>query len=313
MKIVSWIIGIIVIGFFLVATGTLYILDESKQAVVTQFGKPIGGPITRPGLHVKMPFTQIVHYFEKRLLEWDGHPNEIPTKDKKYIWIDTTARWRIKDPLKFMQTVNNESSAQARLDDIIDAATRDYITSNNLLEAVRDTNNLLSGEKSAGELEVAQSAEALEKINMGRDKILQSILQDASKTVPQYGIELVDVRIKRINYIEKVREKVYERMTAERKRAAEQYRSEGQGEKAKIEGLTLKELQNIRSMAYKKAEEIKGRADAEAIKIYADAYGKDPDFYSFLKTLDTYKNTIDGETVLILSTEGNYYKYLKGN
>lgn len=313
MKIISWIIGIIVIGFFLIATGTLYILDESKQAVITQFGKPIGGPITRPGLHIKMPFVQIVHYFEKRLLEWDGHPNEIPTKDKKYIWIDTTARWLIKDPLKFMQTVNNESSAQARLDDIIDAATRDYITSNNLLEAVRDTNTLLSGEKSAGELEVAQSAEALEKINIGREKILHSILQDVSKTVPQYGIEVVDVRIKRINYIEKVREKVYERMIAERKRAAEQYRSEGQGEKAKIEGLTLKELQNIRSTAYKKAEEIKGRADAEAIKIYAEAYGKDPDFYSFLKTLDTYKNTVDNETTLILSTEGNYYKYLKGN
>lgn len=313
MKIISWIIGIIVIGFFLIATGTLYILDESKQAVITQFGKPIGGPITRPGLHIKMPFVQIVHYFEKRLLEWDGHPNEIPTKDKKYIWIDTTARWLIKDPLKFMQTVNNETAAQARLDDIIDAATRDYITSNNLLEAVRDTNTLLSGEKSAGELEVAQSAEALEKINIGREKILHSILQDVSKTVPQYGIEVVDVRIKRINYIEKVREKVYERMTAERKRAAEQYRSEGQGEKAKIEGLTLKELQSIRSTAYKKAEEIKGRADAEAIKIYAEAYGKDPDFYSFLKTLDTYKNTVDKETTLILSTEGNYYKYLKGN
>lgn len=313
MKIISWIIGIIVIGFFLIATGTLYVLDESKQAVITQFGKPIGGPITSPGLHIKMPFVQIVHYFEKRLLEWDGHPNEIPTKDKKYIWIDTTARWTIKDPLKFMQTVNNESSAQARLDDIIDAATRDYITSNNLLEAVRDTNTLLSGEKSAGELEVAQSAEALEKINIGREKILHSILQDVSKTVPQYGISVVDVRIKRINYIEKVREKVYERMTAERKRAAEQYRSEGQGEKAKIEGLTLKELQNIHSTAYKKAEEIKGRADAEAIKIYAEAYGKDPDFYSFLKTLETYKNTVDGETVLILSTEGNYYKYLKGN
>lgn len=313
MKIISWIIGIIVIGFFLIATGTLYVLDESKQAVITQFGKPIGGPITSPGLHIKMPFVQIVHYFEKRLLEWDGHPNEIPTKDKKYIWIDTTARWIIKDPLKFMQTVNNESSAQARLDDIIDAATRDYITSNNLLEAVRDTNTLLSGEKSAGELEVAQSAEALEKINIGREKILHSILQDVSKTVPQYGISVVDVRIKRINYIEKVREKVYERMTAERKRAAEQYRSEGQGEKAKIEGLTLKELQNIHSAAYKKAEEIKGRADAEAIKIYAEAYGKDPDFYSFLKTLETYKNTVDGETVLILSTEGNYYKYLKGN
>ena len=298
---------------FLIVSGTFYKLDESKQAIITQFGKPIGNPIIESGLHIKIPFLQTVNYFEKRILEWDGHPNEIPTKDKKYIWIDTTARWRIKDPLKFMQTVNNETSAQARLDDIIDAATRDYVTSNNLLEVVRDTNNILYEENSDIELQVAQNTEALEKISLGRRKILQSILDDASKTVQQYGIELVDVRIKRINYIEKVREKVYERMTSERKRAAEQYRSEGQGEKAKIEGLMSKELQSIRSEAYKRAEEIKGAADAEAIKIYAESYGKDPDFYSFMKTLETYKNTIDKQTTLILSTVGEYFKFLKAD
>lgn len=312
MRIVSWIIGIAGLAVLLIVTGTFYILDESQQAIVTQFGKPIGGAITKPGLHIKVPFVQIVHRFEKRLLEWDGHPNEIPTKDKKYIWIDTTARWRINDPLKFMQTVNNEIAAQARLDDIIDAATRDYVTANNLLEVVRDTNNILTKQTSTGDMEVAQSAEALEKINLGREKLVKSIMEDAARTVPQYGIELVDVRIKRINYIEKVMQRVYERMTAERKRAAEQYRSEGQGEKAKIEGTMLRELQTIGSEAYKKAEEIKGRADAEAIKIYAEAYGKDPDFYSFLKTLETYKNTVDKETVLLLSTEGDYYRFMKG-
>lgn len=312
MRIVSWIIGVALVSFILIVTGTFYILDESQQAIITQFGKPVGDPVTKPGLHIKVPFIQVAHFFEKRLLEWDGHPNEIPTKDKKYIWIDTTARWRIKDPLKFMQTVNNETAAQARLDDIIDSSTRDRVTGNNLLEVVRNSDDILTQDLSSAELDVAQSAEALEKIEMGRDRLTKLIMEDASKIVPQYGIELVDVRIKRINYIEKVRGKIYERMVAERKRAAEQYRSEGQGEKAKIEGTMIKELQTIGSEAYRKAEILKGKADAEAIRIYAEAYSKDPDFYSFLKTLETYKSTIDKETVLILSTEGDYYKFIKG-
>lgn len=310
----NWIIGIGIVIFILIISGTLYVVDESKQVIITQFGKPIGDPITQAGLHIKVPFIQRAHYFEKRLLEWDGHPNQIPTKDKRYIWVDTTARWRIKDPLKFMQSVNNETAAHARLDDIIDSATRDYVTANILLEAVRDSNQILTRIKELEiEEEVVQAAEALEKINIGREKLTKAILKNAAKTVPQYGIELVDVRIKRINYVEDVRRKVYDRMIAERKRAAEQYRSEGQGKKAEIEGLMLKELKTITSGAYRKAEVIKGKADAEAIKVYADAYGKDPDFYSFLKTLETYKDTVDEGTILILSTEGDYYQFLKGD
>lgn len=313
MKIVNLIIAIVIVGFLLVISGALYTIDESKQVVITQFGKPVGDPITEPGLHFKMPFIQKAHHFEKRLLDWDGHPNQIPTKDKKYIWVDTTARWRIKDALKFMQSVNNETAAQARLDDIIDAATRDYVTSNNLIEVVRNSNKLLEemAIREADEL-ISQTAEALEKVSMGREKITRAILENAEKTIPQYGIELVDVKIKRINYVEEVRLKVYDRMIAERQRAAEQYRSEGQGKKAEIEGLMEKELQVISSKAYKAAQEIKGKADAEAISIYADAYGKDPNFYSFLKTLETYQKTVDKDTILILSTEGDYYRYLTG-
>lgn len=309
----SWIIGIGILILLLIISGTLYVVDESKQVIITQFGKPIGEPVTKAGLHIKVPFIQRAHYFEKRLLEWDGHPNQIPTKDKKYIWVDTTARWRIKDPLKFMQSVNNETAAHARLDDIVDSSTRDYVTANILLEVVRDSNQILTRIKELeAEEEVVQAAEALEKINIGREKLTKAILESAAKTVPQYGIELVDMRIKRINYVEEVRRKVYDRMVAERKRAAEQYRSEGQGKKAEIEGLMLKELKTITSEAYKTAEEIKGKADAEALKIYAQAYGKNPDFYSFLKTLETYKETVDKDTMLILSTEGDYYKFLKG-
>jgi len=311
MKLLNWFIGIAVIVFLLIISGAFYVLDESKQAVITQFGKPVGGVVIDSGLHLKIPFIQIVNYFDKRLLDWDGEPNEIPTKDKKYIWLDTTARWKIKDALKFMQTVNNETGALARLDDIIDAATRDYVTSNKLIEVVRNSNELLT-EDVAADVEILQSAEAKEQIKIGREEIARLILKEASVMVPQYGIDLVDVRIKRINYIETVRRKVYDRMIAERKRAAEKYRSEGQGEKAKIAGRTVKELKVISSEAYRTAEEIKGKADGEAIKIYADAYSKDVDFYSFLKTLETYKNTMDEETVLILSTEGDYYKYLKG-
>ena len=312
MKVLNIIIGIVVLVLLLVISGALYTVDESQQVVLTQFGKPVGDPITSPGLKFKMPFIQKAHRFEKRLLDWDGNPNQIPTKDKKYIWVDTTARWRIKDALKFMQSVNNETMAQARLDDIIDAATRDYITANNLIEVVRNSNQLLEKEEIIEVELIAQTAEALERVNIGRAKLTQAILDNAANTVPQYGIELVDVKIKRINYVEEVRRKVYDRMIAERKRAAEQYRSEGQGKKAEIEGLMEKELKTISSGAYKTAQEVKGEADAEAISIYADAYGKDPNFYSFLKTLETYKETVDKDTMLILSTEGDYYRYLTG-
>ncbi|MCK4452672.1 MAG: protease modulator HflC [Anaerolineae bacterium] len=298
--------GLILLGVIVLASG-LYTVDMTEQVVITRFGKPIGDPIKEPGLKWKMPFIETVNSFEKRVLEWDGDPNQIPTKDKKYIWVDTYARWRIADPLKFFQSVRNELGAHGRLDDIIDAATRDYMTAHVLLEIVRNSNR----EMAMAEAEIELAEEVKVPIQWGREKITRQILERASQMVPQYGIELIDVRIKHINYVEEVRRKVYERMISERTRIAEKYRSEGQGKSAEIEGKKEKELQKITSQAYRKAQEIKGKADAEAIRIYASAYNKDPEFYSFLKTLDTYKHTLDESSWLILTTDSDYLKYLK--
>lgn len=294
----------------LVISGVVYTIDETQQVVMTQFGEPIGDPITNAGLHFKMPFIQQANYFEKRLLEWDGNPNQVPTMDKKYIWVDTTARWKIVNALKFLQSVSSETGAHARLDDIIDSATRDSITNHNLVEVVRDTNRIIEERRESKEGSSEQIVGELEKIDFGRDILTREIVNEAAKIVPQYGIELIDVRIKRINYVSEVQKKVFERMISERKRAAEQYRSEGQGKKAEIEGSMEKDLNRITSEAYKVAEEIKGKADAEAISIYADAYNNDPKFYAFLKTLDTYKDTIDENTTVILTTGSEYLTYL---
>ena len=304
------IVGLVVVVIVAFMSGLIYTVDETKQVVITQFGRPIGRPVTSAGLHFKKPFIQQAHYFEKRLLEWDGDPNQIPTKDKKYIWVDTTARWKISDALKFLQSVTNEMGAHARLDDIINSATRDAITGHILVEAVRNSNRIVEGAEEDTEIIVTE--EAIEPVKTGREKIENLILKKAQKLAPQYGIKLVDVRIKRINYVTEVRTKVYERMIAERKRAAERYRSEGQGRRAEIAGQREKELKLITSQAYKTAQGIKGKADAQAIQIYAQAYAQDPDFYSFLKTLETYRDTIDEGTTMILSTESDYYKYLKG-
>ena len=292
------------------ASGALFIVDETKQVVITQFGKPIGDPITSAGLHFKSPFIQDAHYFEKRLLEWDGDPNQIPTKDKKYIWVDTMARWKIVDALKFLQSVGNELSANSRLDDIINSATRDAVTNHLLVEAVRDSNRILET-KELGE-DAIVSEEAMERIEVGRQHLTRLILDKAKVLAPQYGIEIQDVRIKRVNYVEEVRNKVYDRMIAERKRAAEKYRSEGQGKSAEIEGQMGKELKLITSEAYRQAQSLVGKADAEAVNIYAQAYSQNPEFYSFLKTTETYKNTIDANSTIILTTDSDYYGYLKG-
>ena len=309
-NIISLVMAFVVIIVVLFLSGAVYTIDETQQVVITQFGQPIGKPITRSGLHFKVPFIRQANYFEKRILEWDGNPNQVPTKDKRYIWVDTTARWKIVNALKFMQSVGNEIGAHARLDDIIDSSTRDFITNNKLVEAVRNTNRIMD-EASKRDVSTEQIAEELERINLGRNALTRDILKEASKIVPQYGIELIDVRIKRINYVSEVQQKVFERMISERKRAAEQYRSEGQGKKAEIEGKVEKELNRIRSEAYKVAEKLKGEADAKAINIYADAYNKDPNFYSFVKTLDTYRNTVDSNTIVILSTDSEYFTYLK--
>ena len=299
---------ILVIATF--GSGALFIVDETKQVVITQFGKPVGQPIISAGLHFRTPFVQQAHYFEKRILNWDGDPNQIPTKDKKYIWVDTTARWKIIDALKFLQSVGNEMGAHSRLDDIINSATRDAVTNHLLVDAVRDSNRILES-KELGE-DAIFADEALERIEVGRQQLTRAILEKTKVLAPQYGIEIVDVRIKRVNYVEDVRNKVYDRMIAERKRAAEKYRSEGQGKSAEISGQVGKELKQITSEAYRQAQGVVGKADAEAINIYAQAYSQDPDFYSFLKTLETYQKTIDEKSTIILTTDSDYYKYLKG-
>ncbi|MFH1593695.1 MAG: protease modulator HflC [Candidatus Omnitrophota bacterium] len=311
-SIIAFITAVVIAIVFLVISGAVYTIDETQQVVITQFGEPIGKPITESGLHFRIPFIRQANYFDKRVLEWDGNPNQIPTKDKKYIWVDTTARWKIVDALKFMQSVSSETGAHARLDDIIDSATRDFITNQNLFEPVRNTNRIME-ERAVDKEEdsIDQIAGEIEEINFGREALTRGILREAAQIVPQYGIELIDVRIKRINYVSDVQKKVFERMISERKRAAEQYRSEGQGKKAEIEGRMGKDLNEITSEAYKVAEEIKGKADAEAISIYANAYNKDPEFYSFLKTLESYRNTVDEETTMILTTNSEYLTYLK--
>ncbi len=300
---------IFIVVLLIVISSALYILDERQQAIITQFGDPIGDAITNAGLHIKIPFIQKVHYFEKRILEWDGDPKQIPTSDKRYIWLDTFSRWKIVDPLKFYQTVRNETFAHGRLDDIISGTTRDVISSNSLIELVRNTNRelIFTQEFEASSLEGVKE----EPIDFGRSKIADQVFESSKPLVAEYGIDLIDVNIKRINYVEEVRMKVYERMISERNKIAAKYRSEGQGNSAEILGRKQRELDQIQSEAYKKAQIIIGKADAKAIKIYADAYNRDPEFYQFLKTLETYEKTIDERNTLIMTTDSDYYKFIK--
>lgn len=308
------IVGVVILAVILAVSGAFYTIDETQQVVLTQFGKLVGTPRTQSGLYFKIPFIQTTNYFDKRILDWDGDADQIPTREKRLIWVDTTARWRITDALKFMKRVGTEPNAQTRLDDIIDAKTREAISSHALVEAIRNSNRLIE----EGDTEILETASeefgktALAHIKVGRAALSAMILKRAGEAVEDYGIELVDVKIKRINYVREVQNKVYERMISERKRAAEQFRSEGQGKKAEIEGQRAKELQQIQAEAYRTAQEIKGKADAKAIKIYADAYNKDPDFYSFLKTLETYRKTIGAHTTLLLTTDNEFYEYLNG-
>jgi membrane protease subunit HflC len=302
--------AIAIVVALLVSSSTVYTVDETQQVIILQFGKPVGTPITEAGMHFKLPFIQDVISFDKRVLEWDGDENQIPTSDKKYIWVDTFARWRIVDPLKFYQSVSNERNAQSRLDDIIDSATRNFVSEHLLIEVVRNSNREL--QITLEEAEGFGLESVSQQIDKGREQITKLILEKAAETMPQYGIELLDMRIKRLNYIEEVRQKVYERMISERKRIAEKFRSEGQGRKAEIDGEREKELQRITSVAYRTAQEIKGKADAEATKIYASAYNRDPEFYSFLQTLETYKSTLNNSnTTLMLNTNSAFLKYLK--
>ena len=304
---------VIIILFVPIAFSMFYVVNEAEQVVITEFGRPVGEPIVNAGLKIKTPFIQQIHRFEKRVLEWDGSPNQIPTKDKKFIWLDTTARWRIKDALQFYQALGTEVLAQSRLDDIIDSAARDLVTAQLLIEVVRDSNRVLNLDIETLEEDEGQSGEPLEEIMIGRDQITQKIREKVQETVPQYGIELIDVQIKRINYVDEVREKVFTRMISERQRISEKYKSEGEGEAAKISGEKQKELERIQSEAYKQTEQIKGDADAQAIQIYAEAHGKDPEFFAFLQTLETYRKSTNPSTKLILTTDSELYKYLKNS
>lgn len=289
-----------------------YIVDERQQVVITQLGRVIGEPQREPGLKFKVPFIQNANYFPKNLQEWNSNPGQIPTLDKTYIWVDTFARWKIIDPVKFFQTVNNVPIALGRLDDIIDPAARNFITSHRLIEAVRKSNRQPDTTEIGLEDFRKEDSSAVYAITVGRGKITEGILKQAQPKLDKFGIELVDVKIKRINYVEKVRESVYDRMIAERKQIAAKFRSEGQGEARKIIGEKERELKRISSEAYKSAQEIMGKADAEAAAISAEAYGPDPEFYSFIKTLELYNKVLGENSSLVLSTDSELLKYLKG-
>ena len=306
--------GILLALALIVILSAFYQVRETEQVIITQFGKPVGEPVIDPGIHMKMPFIQKANFFEKRFLEWDGDPNQVPTKDKRFIWVDTYARWRINDPLKFFQRLRDEIGAQSRLDDILDGETRTAIANHNLVEVVRSTNrDTVHDEEDTGDF---NKQEIFSRIEVGREKITRQILEAAAERTADLGIELLDLRFKRINYVEEVREKVYDRMISERKRIADKFRSEGQGQASKILGEKERELKSITSEAYRKAQTIIGKADAEATRIYAGAYNQSAearDFYHFQKTLETYDSTFSGNDWLILSSESDYYKYLKSN
>lgn len=288
-----------------------YTLEEGRQAVIVQFGRPVGSTVTEAGLHLKLPFIQEVRRFEKRLLVWDGDPNQIPTKGREFIWVDTTARWRIADARKFLENVASEEGAQSRLDDIIDSVVRDQVSSSELVELVRSSSWKVPEQEVLQEVVEEQKQELKKEISRGREEITRTILAEARKIIPQYGIDLVDVRIKRLDYVESVREKVYDRMISERKRIAAQFRSEGEGRSAEILGDMEKELRQIRSAAYRQVQEIQGQADAEATRIYGRVYSQDAEFYAFLRTLEVYRERSNPNSVLIMTTDSDFYRYLK--
>jgi membrane protease subunit HflC len=284
-----------------------YVVGETEQVIITQFGEPVGEPVNSPGLHFKLPFMQQANYFDKRFLEWDGNPNQIPTRDKRFIWVDAYARWRISNPLLFFQRLRDELGAQSRLDDILDGETRNAIARSNLVEVVRSTNR----EPEDVPLESEEEISVLEKIQAGRSAITREILATTSPRVAEFGIELLDFRFKRINYVEQVQNDVFARMIAERKRIAERYRSEGEGEAARISGERERDLQRIQSEAYRKAQETRGKADAEATRVYAEAHNRDASFYAFTKSLEAYEKAVDSKTILILTTQGELLRYFE--
>jgi membrane protease subunit HflC len=309
MKQLSFVVIAIIILLIVAALGgAFYTVEEWQQVIITQFGKPVGDPVITPGLKIKTPFVQTANFFDKRFLEWDGDPNQVTTKDKRFIWVDAYARWRISDPLLFFQRLTNERGAQSRLDDILNGETRTTIAKHNLIELVRSTNR-----EFVSSTDIAADQEAQSTIVFGRSVLQAEVLETSKRRIREadLGIELLDFQFKRINYVEQVRTDVYARMISERQRIAKEYRSEGAGEAARILGSKDRDLKEITSEAYRQAQEIKGRADAEAADIYARAYNRDPDFYRFLKTMEVYTRTMDKDTILLLSTDGEFLKYME--
>ncbi len=297
---------IVLLAIVLLLDQATYTVSETEQVIITQFGDPVGDPVTSPGLHFKVPFIQRTNVFDNRFLEWDGNPNQVPTRDRRFILVDTYARWRITDPLLFFQRLRDERGAQSRLDDILDGETRNAVARHNLIELVRSTN------RNAADVQIESEEEAviLEPLEQGRQEITREILQTAAGRTADLGIELLDLRLKRINYVAEVQQDVFARMIAERQRVAEEFRSEGQGEAARIDGERERELAQIQSEAYRIAEELRGKADATATAVYAEAYNRDADFYAFTKSMETYEQTMDGETVFILDTDSELLRFL---
>jgi membrane protease subunit HflC len=308
MKTKSILIIISAVIILIILNSSIFIVQEKDQVVITQFGRPVGEAIVEPGMYFKLPLLQVTNYFEKRYMEWNGDPNQVPTKDKKFIFVDTYARWQITDPLQFFKRLTNERGAQSRIDDILDGETRDFIANNDIEEAVRSSNRI----PESSDTEII--GDSLAKIYVGRDKIQQMILQSANKQTADLGIKILDFRFKRINYVQEVQKQVYERMKSERFRIADKFRSEGQGEASRINGEKERELKNIQSLAFRDAEMIKGKADAAAAAIYTKAYDKSNQsrsLYSFLKSMETFEKTFDGKTSIFISTDSELYKYLK--
>ena len=297
---------IVLLGLVFLLGQAAYTVSETEQVIITQFGEPVGDPVTTPGLHFKVPCIQRTNVFDNRFLEWDGNPNQVPTRDRRFIWVDTYARWRITDPLLFFQRLRDERGAQSRLDDILDGETRNAVARHNLIELVRSTN------RNADDVQIESEEEAviLEALDQGRQEITREILETAAQRTADLGIELLDLRLKRINYVEEVQQDVFARMIAERQRIAEEFRSEGQGEAARIDGERERELAQIQSEAYRIAEELRGKADATATGVYAEAYDRDADFYAFTKSLETYEQTMDNETLFILGTDSELLRFI---
>ena len=299
----------IVVGIALLVllAATTYTVHETEQVIITQFGEPVGDPIVAPGLHFKLPFIQRINVVDKRFLEWDGSPNQVPTRDRRFIRVDTYARWRITDPLLYFLRLRDERVAQSRLDDVLDGETRNAVARHDLIEIVRSSN------RDPDEVPIDNEDEEviLETIERGRGEIMQEILDTAAQATADLGIELLDLRLKRINYVEEVQQDVFARMIAERQQVAEQFRSEGQGESARINGERERELAQIQSEAFREAEELRGAADAKASAIYAEAYNRDADFYAFTKSLETYEMTMDPSTIFILGTDSELLRFLE--